>query len=86
MKEKVYMVCDYTDQRAADIQGSPNVGIEHMGNCGGRILRENGELIGYHHPSSFGWLRRDLAANLDNKDNYEIVDLTGQPVPERFRK
>ena len=55
--EKVYMVCDYTDEKAANMADAPNIGIEYMGNCGGRILKEDGTLIGHHHSSSFGWLR-----------------------------
>ena len=82
--EKVYMVCDYTDEKARSIDGCPNVGVEFLGNCGGRILREDGTIIGQHHSSSFGWLRSDLKRKLDNPDNYEIVDLIGQVVPERF--
>ena len=85
MKEKVYMVCDHTDDKAASISGCPDIGIEYMGNCSGRILREDGTQIGGHWSSSFGWLRSDLRSKLDNPDNYEIVDLIGQPVPERFR-
>ena len=82
---QVYMVCDYTDKKAADISGCPNVGVEYMGNCGGRILREDGSIIGQHHSSSFGWLRSDLESKLDDPSKYEIVDLIGQPVPERFK-
>ena len=83
--EKVYMVCDYTDEKAASIEGRPDVGVEFLGNCSGRILRENGTEIGRHHSSSFGFLRSDLRHKLDNPDNYEIVDLIGQPVPTRFQ-
>ena len=84
-KEKVYMVCDYTDKKAAEINEAWNVGVEYMGNCGGRILREDGSVIGSHHSSSFGWLRNDLQRKLDDAEKYEIVDLIGQPVPERFQ-
>ena len=84
--EKVYMVCDYTDSKAASISGAPNIGIEHMGNCGGRILREDGSEIGHHHSSSFGWLRADLRSKLNDQSKYEVVDLIGQPVPERFQR
>ena len=84
--EKVYMVCDYTDSKAASISGAPNIGVEYMGNCGGRILREDGSEIGGHYSSSFGWLREDLRSKLDDPSKYEIVDLIGQPVPERFQR
>jgi len=84
MKEKVYMVCDYTNEKAAEIQGCPNIGVEYMGDCGGRIIRENGEVIGRHHSSSYGWLRHDLQRKLDNPENYEVVDLIGLEVPEKF--
>ena len=84
--EKVYMVCDYTDSKAASISGAPNIGVEYMGNCGGRILREDGSEIGRHHSSSFGWLREDLRSKLDDPSKYEVVDLICQPVPERFQR
>jgi hypothetical protein len=82
--KKAYMVCDYTDEKASSISGCPNIGVEHMGNCGGRILSEYGVEIGLHHSSSFGFLRNDLINKLDNRDDYEIVDLIGKEVPERF--
>jgi len=84
-KEKVYMVCDYTDDKAASISGCPDIGVEYMGNCGGRILREDGTEIGRHHSSSFGFLRKDLKSKLHGTDgDFEVVDLIGEPVPERF--
>lgn len=83
-KEKVYMVCDYTDEKASSISRALNIGIEYMGNCGGRILKEDGNEIGRHHSSSFGWLRSDLSSKLDDPSRYEIIDLIGQDVPERF--
>lgn len=83
-KEIVYMVCDWTDERAAAIDDAPNIGVEHMGDCRGRILREDGSEIGHHCSSSFGWLRADLKRKLDDPDKYNIVDLIGQPVPVRF--
>lgn len=82
--EKVYMVCDYTCDKAKGMDNAPNIGVEFMGDCGGRMLKEDGTLIGRHHSSSFGWLRNDLKAKLDNAEEYEIVDLIGQPVPKRF--
>lgn len=84
--EKVYMVCDYTDSKASAIEGTPNVGVEYMGNCGGRILREDGSEIGRHHSSSFGWLRSDLRSKLNDQSKYEVVDLIGQPVPDQFKR
>jgi hypothetical protein len=83
--EKVYMVCDSYDDKAASIQDAPNVGVEFMGNCSGRILKENGELIGSHFSSSFGWLRSDLKSKLDDESRYEIIDLIGQEVPAKFK-
>ena len=81
---KVYMVCDNTDEKAAAISGCPNVGVEYLGNCSGRILHEDGAEIGRHHSSSFGFLRMDLKSKLDDSSQYEIVDLIGQDVPARF--
>ncbi|MFW5700241.1 MAG: hypothetical protein ACOCWM_01005 [Cyclobacteriaceae bacterium] len=85
-KVKVYMVCDYADEKAASISGSPDVGVEFMGSCGGRILKEDGTEIGRHNSSSIGWLRNDLKWYLDDLNNYEIIDLIGKEVPERFKK
>ena len=50
-----------------------------------RILKENGTEIGNYHSSTFGWLRQDLKGKLDDPNNYEIIDLIGQEVPERFK-
>lgn len=83
--QKVYMVCDYTDEKASGILGTPNIGVEYMGNCGGRIIHEDGTVIGRHHSSSFGWLRNDLRSKLDDPTKYEIIDLIGQPVPDIFK-
>jgi len=86
-KEKVYMVCDSHDEKAVNAPTSPCVGVEHGGWCNGRILKEDGTVLGSHHSSSFGWLRQDLKYKIkDNLDRYEIVDLIGQPVPERFKR
>ena len=82
-KEKVYMVCDWHDGKA---EGEAwDIGIEYMGNCRGRILKEDGTLIGGHHSSTFGWLREDLIRKLDDKSNYDVIDLIGKEVPERFK-
>jgi len=85
MKKKVYMVCDYTDDKAASIEDAREVGVEFMGNCGGRLLHEDGTEIGRHTSSSFGWLRSDLPRKLHNIEDYDVVDLIGQDVPERFK-
>lgn len=85
MKEKVYIVCDYTDEKAMSIKGSPNIGVEHMGDCGGRILKEDGAEIGRHHSSSIGWLRKDLLEKLDDPSKYEVIDLIGKNVPNKFK-
>lgn len=82
-KEKVYMVCDRHDGKANG--GAWNIGVEYMGNCTGRILREDGSEIGHHYSSTFGWLRNDLKRKLDNEDNYEIIDLIEQEVPKKFK-
>ena len=83
--DKVYLLCDSADDKARSINEPWNCGVEFMGGCCGRIVRENGELIGEHYSSSFGWLREDLKRKLDDPTKYEIVDLIGQPVPERFK-
>ena len=86
-KPKVFIVCDWFDKKASEC-GAWNVGIEFMGNCTGRILHEDGTEIGRHNSSSFGWLRNDLLRKLKDvggAEQFEIVDLIGQEVPERFK-
>lgn len=83
IKQKVYMVCDWHDGKA--VGEAWNIGIEYMGNCTGRILNEDGSLIGKHYSSTFGWLRSDLKSKLDDLNKYEIIDLIGKEIPERFR-
>jgi len=88
MKEKVYMVCDYADTKAKTM-GALEIGVEFMGNCGGRILKGDGSLIGSHHSSSFGWLREDLKyklKDLGGESAFEIIDLIGQEIPDRFKR
>ena len=84
--EKVYMVCDVSDAKARLIKGCPNVGVEHLGNCAGRIVKEDGSMIGCHFSSTLDFLRYDLINKLDNPDAYEIVDLIDEPCPERFKQ
>lgn len=83
-KEKVYMVCDWHDGKAQG--GAMNIGIEYMGNCTGRILKEDGTVIGSHYSSTFGWLRSDLLSKLDDRNKYEVIDLIEQEVPEKFKQ
>ena len=83
--KKVYMVCDYTDEKASKILDCPVIGVDYMGKCGGRILCEDGTEIGRHHSSTFGYLRSDLKCKLDKTKEYEIIDLIGLEVPERFK-
>lgn len=56
------------------------------GDYWGRVVREDGSLIGGHVSSTLAWLRRDLLAHLDDPDKYEVVDLIGEPIPDRFRE
>ena len=79
--DKVYMVCDFYDGKAASIDSAPNIGVEFMGNCSGRILREDGSKIGGHYSSSFGWLRNDLKNKLDDPSKYEIIVCDEQISP-----
>lgn len=53
--------------------------------CRGRVLTEEGVEIGMHCSTSIGWLRSDLRSKIENIGEWEIVDLIGQEVPERFR-
>lgn len=82
-KEKVYLVCDWSEGNVN--MGAQHIGVEYMGNCTGRILKEDGTIIGNHYSSSFGWLRNDLLRKLDDVNKYEVIDLIGQSVPERFK-
>jgi hypothetical protein len=81
--EKVYLICDM--HKGNVNMGACNIGVEYMGDCTGRILKEDGTEIGNHWSSSFGWLRSDLKRKLDDQKKYEIIDLIGEEVPERFR-
>lgn len=81
--EKVYMVSDWS--KGPVDRGVEHLGIEHLGDIKGRILKEDGTEIGWHHSSTIGWLREDLKSKLDNPENYEIIDLIGQEVPEKFK-
>ena len=83
-KEIAYMLLKYTDEKAASMDSAPNIGVEYMGDCGGIIVDEDGNVLGRHHSSSFGWLRRDLSGKVD-KNEYEVVDLIGKEVPEKFQ-
>jgi len=82
-KQNVYMVCDWHDGKAEG--EAMNIGVEFMGNCTGRILKEDGELIGNHWSSTFGWLRSDLISKLEQPENCNIIDLIGQEVPDKFK-
>lgn len=82
-KQKVYLVCDW--HKGNVNMGAWNIGVEYLGDCSGRILKEDGTEIGRHHSSTFGWLRSDLKSKLDDENEYEIIDFIGQEVPERFR-
>ena len=76
------MVCDYYDGNVE--AGALNVGIEYLGNCRGRILKEDGTEIGHHSSSTYGWLRNDLKRYLDDPNKYEIIYLIGRDTPKIF--
>jgi len=87
MKVKVYLICDHADQKASKIKGCPNIGIEHLGSCWGRIIQEDGRFIGSHSSTTIGWLRHDLISKLRNPDDWEIVDCIEDPekIPKHLR-
>lgn len=85
MKKKAYMICDWADDKARAINSAPHIGVEYMGNCHGRIVDENNKTLGTHFSSSYGWLRNDLSSKVDSEE-YEVVDLIGKEVPEKFRR
>lgn len=82
MKKKVYMVCDWASGNYN--QGANDIQIEYMGDCYGRLLKEDGSEIDRAISSSFGWLRQDLVKGHD-LSNYEVIDLIGKPVPDKFK-
>lgn len=84
-KKKVYLICDWADGKATSMDHAPNIGVEFMGNCSGRVVAEDGEVLGGHYSSTIGWLRMDLTSKLSEPDQYEIIDLLREEVPERFR-
>lgn len=83
--KRAYMVLDSADEKARTVKGCPNIGVEHLGLCNGRLLDEDGNILGQHTSSTLDFLRSDLKYKLENPDDYEIIDLIGQPTPERFK-
>ena len=83
-KPKLYMVCDF--RKGNYNQGANNIGIEFMGDCGGRLLDEEGKQLGEHWSSSNGWLRKDLRSKVENPNDYEFIDLIDEECPIRFKK
>lgn len=84
--ETIYLICDYSDKKAEMIQGCPNTGVEYLGKCRGRIVKDNGDLIGRHSSSTLDFLRADLLAKLDDPSKYEIIDLIGKDIPEVMKE
>lgn len=72
VKPKVYMIA---------WSWSSNDG---RGDCQGSLLDSDGNILGSHYSSSFGWLRNDLRCKVSNPDDYEFVDLIGKEVPDEL--
>jgi len=84
-KQKVYIVCDSCNG-IIDTYEEFNVDfIDYLNRCDGRILTENGSLIGKHTSNSIRCLRKDLKEKLDDQSKYEIIDLIGKHVDAKFR-
>lgn len=71
MKPRVYLLCDRANLRREV--------------CTGRVVAEDGTLLGSYCSSTLDWLRKDLKSKLTSPNDVEIIDLIGQEVPERFR-
>lgn len=80
--EKFHLKCDRADQRAIDIKGTPNVGVEHLGSCHGTAALADGTVIGSHNSSTMDFLRMDLRAYCrryaaeNGITEFEIIDHT----------
>ena len=70
-KPRVYLLCDHADP------------VHEY--CPGRVVAEDGTLLGSHCSTTLEWLRLDLRSKLTDCSAVEIIDLIGQEVPERFR-
>lgn len=69
---KIYLVTDYS-------------GDLYMNDCGGRAIKEDGEVISGRHESNFKDLRKSLIKTIQSPENYEIIDLLEQQIPEQFK-
>lgn len=65
----LYLVCD--EQAGSHLRG--------------RALAEDGTELGRHYSRSVASMRADLRHKVPNIENYQVIDLIGQEVPERFR-
>lgn len=72
-KPKVYLVSDMPEY------------TEGLVYTQGRILKEDGTVLGSHISSDYRWLLTDLLLKLDNIADYDIVNLIGKKVPARFQ-
>ena len=81
--KKAYMICDTMDDRA-NSDDMPRIGIEHLGSCRGRIVDAEGNVLYCQTSSTLGFLRLDLPRGISLSE-YEIVDLIGKDIPEKFR-
>lgn len=70
--EKIYLVTDYS-------------GELYQNDCGGRSIKENGEVIAGRHDNSFSSLRKSLMKTIENPESYEIIDLIEHQIPEQFK-
>ena len=69
---KIYLVTDYS-------------GELYMNDCGGRAIKEDGEVISGRHETDFKSLRKSLMKTINNPEQYEIIDLLDKEIPEQFK-
>ena len=68
----LYLVCDY-------------YGELYLNDCGGRAILYNGKVLSTAHCSSFKELEKELLRKIPDIEMYEIENLIGQDVPEKFK-
>lgn len=77
--KKVYLICDSVYNPKDTYVSDWSSTVEYHKMCHGRVVDENGIMLGQHCSSSFSFLRRDLASKV-NRAEVEIVDLIGKPA------
>ena len=69
---KIYLVTDY-------------YGELYMNDCGGRAIKEDGEVISGRHETDLKSLKKSLMKTIQDIEQYEIIDLLEQEIPNQFK-